>query len=254
MYLCTVNQREDSFTIKIKQFEGPFDLLLFFIERDEIDILDIPISKITNDFLEYIRALEELNIDIASEFILVAATLMRIKAKMLLPRPELDEDGQEIDPRHELAQKLLEYKRFKDIIGDMESMADDREKIAPRGNSTKELKSIAQNALVDVELESLSIYKLFKTFESVMYKLEVRKHKPKHLVYRYNYTIQEQKVYLIDKIKTFKKASFETLFEDLRDRLHAIITFLSLLEMINAQEVNITTGAEINSFWLELAE
>ena len=102
-----MNQQEEGYTIKIKQFEGPFDLLLFFIERDEIDILDIPISKITADFLAYIRQLEELNIDVASEFILVAATLMRIKARMLLPRPELDEDGQEIDPREEIARKLL---------------------------------------------------------------------------------------------------------------------------------------------------
>ena len=89
---------EEVYTIKIKQFEGPFDLLLFFIERDEIDIMNIPISTITSDFLDYIRQLENLNIDVASEFILVAATLMRIKAKMLLPRPELDELGQEIDP------------------------------------------------------------------------------------------------------------------------------------------------------------
>lgn len=102
----------DSYTIKIQQFEGPFDLLLFFIERDELDINDIPIAKITNDFLDYIRHLEALDIDIASEFILVAATLMRIKAKMLIPRKELDEEGNEIDPREELTQKLIEYKNI----------------------------------------------------------------------------------------------------------------------------------------------
>ena len=89
----------ESYTIKIQQFEGPFDLLLFFIERDELDINDIPIAKITKDFLDYIKHLESLDIDIASEFILVAATLMRIKAKMLIPRKEIDEDGNEIDPR-----------------------------------------------------------------------------------------------------------------------------------------------------------
>ena len=82
-----------TYTIKIQQFEGPFDLLLFFIERDELDIYDIPISKITDDFLSYVREMESMNIDLASEFILVAATLMRIKAKMLLPRKELDEQG-----------------------------------------------------------------------------------------------------------------------------------------------------------------
>jgi segregation and condensation protein A len=90
------------FEIHLPLFEGPFDLLLFFIERDELEINDIPISKITNDFLEYLRQLETMNIEVASEFILVAATLMRIKSKMLLPRPQLDEQGNEIDPREEL--------------------------------------------------------------------------------------------------------------------------------------------------------
>jgi len=132
-----MNEQEEGYTIKIKQFEGPFDLLLFFIERDEIDILDIPISKITADFLAYIRQLEELNIDVASEFILVAATLMRIKARMLLPRPELDEDGQEIDPREEIARKLLEYKRFKDIIGDLSSLEVERMQLEPCLSSSR---------------------------------------------------------------------------------------------------------------------
>ena len=90
---------ELSYEIKLPFFEGPFDLLLFFIERDELDIHDIPIHQITSEFLEYIRQMEDMNIEIASEFILVAATLMRIKSRMLLPRPELDEEGNEIDPR-----------------------------------------------------------------------------------------------------------------------------------------------------------
>ena len=88
--------QNDTFTIRLPQFEGPFDLLLFFIERDELDINNIPIAKITDDFLDYIHQMERLNIDLASEFILVAATLCRIKAKMLLPRRELDEQGEEI--------------------------------------------------------------------------------------------------------------------------------------------------------------
>ena len=106
----------DVYNIKLPQFEGPFDLLLFFIERDELDIYDIPIAKITDEFLRYTHQLDDLNIEVASEFILVAATLMRIKAKTLLPRKELDADGNEIDPREELVQRLIEYKQFKDPI------------------------------------------------------------------------------------------------------------------------------------------
>ena len=97
----------ETFEIKLPLFEGPFDLLLFFIERDELDIHDIPISKITEDFLNYLHHLEQMNVEVASEFILVAATLMRIKAKMLLPRPTLDDEGNEIDPREELIKHFV---------------------------------------------------------------------------------------------------------------------------------------------------
>jgi segregation and condensation protein A len=102
----------EAYFIRLPQFEGPFDLLLFFIERDELDIYNIPINKITQEFLDYIHKLESLNIEMASEFILFVSTLMRIKAKMLLPRRELDASGNEIDPRQELVDKLLEYKKL----------------------------------------------------------------------------------------------------------------------------------------------
>src|SRR5579864_4288542 len=111
-----------SYQIKLPQFEGPFDLLLFFIERDELDIYNIPIHKIIQDFLEFIHGPEALNIELSSEFILFVSTLMRIKAKMLLPRKELDAQGNEIDPRQELIDKLLEYKRYKEAAAAMAEM------------------------------------------------------------------------------------------------------------------------------------
>src|ERR671913_1890850 len=104
----------DIYKIKLPQFEGPFDLLLFFIERDELDIYNIPITGIINDFLGFIHSEDNLNIELSSEFILFVSTLMRIKAKMLLPRKEVDEKGNEIDPRQELVDKILEYRRFKE--------------------------------------------------------------------------------------------------------------------------------------------
>ncbi|MFN0200887.1 MAG: segregation and condensation protein A, partial [Bacteroidia bacterium] len=110
---------QTSYRIQLPQFEGPFDLLLFFIERDELDIQDIPISQLTNDFLAYLHQLESMNMEVASEFILVAGTLMRIKAKMLLPRPEINEKGEEVDPRDELVRRLLEYRKYKSVIDDL---------------------------------------------------------------------------------------------------------------------------------------
>ena len=144
----------NTYTIKLQQFEGPFDLLLFFIERDELDIYDIPIAKITEDFLEYVRHIESLNLDLASEFILVAATLIRIKAKMLLPRKELDENNQEIDPRKELVQRLLEYKSVREVIDEMSKMEDDRYFRVPRGNMKKEFLFCVQQ-IIQIKLMQL---------------------------------------------------------------------------------------------------
>src|SRR5580698_10598473 len=124
---------DTTYQIKLPQFEGPFDLLLFFIERDELDIYDIPISKITDEFLNYIQQMEILNIDMASEFIVVAASLMRVKAKMLLPRKEVDETGKEIDPRQELVNRLLEYKRFKEVSADLLKLEEERTMRHQRG-------------------------------------------------------------------------------------------------------------------------
>src|SRR5271170_7240553 len=110
---------EESFEIKLAQFEGPFDLLLFFIERDELEIHDIPIARITDDFLSYIHQMTSLNMELASEFIFVAATLMRIKAKMLLPRYEVDDEQNEADTKEELIRKLIEYKKFKELCEEL---------------------------------------------------------------------------------------------------------------------------------------
>src|SRR6478672_10467441 len=128
------------FLIHLPQFEGPFDLLLFFIERDELDIHDIPIFKITNDFMEYLKQLENLNMEVASDFILTAATVMRIKAKMLIPRTEKDEEGNEIDPRKELVQHLLEYKKYKSVLAELSEMEENRMKQEKRGNLVDEMK------------------------------------------------------------------------------------------------------------------
>src|SRR5688572_4711767 len=135
-----------SYQIKLPQFEGPFDLLLFFIERDELDIYNIPINGLTKDFLAYIHELEAINIELASEFILFISTLMRIKAKMLLPRRELDAQGNEIDPRQELVDKILEYKRFKEASAQMAEMEALRMLMVKRGNIQRELAQIGEDA------------------------------------------------------------------------------------------------------------
>lgn len=243
-----------TYTIKTDRFEGPFDLLLFFIERDELDINDIPIAKITDDFLHYIKDLERLNIDVASEFMLVAATLMRIKAKMLIPRKEVDEQGNEIDPREELAQKLMEYKRFKEVVEQFESLEDLRHSRHHRGDAASELKLIANKALVDLELESLSLYKLLLTFQKIMERFDQQKNKPVHKIVQYAYTIENQQAYINTKIASKDKVDFAELFEHTENRIHALVTFLALLEMLNLQMVSIIQGEGINNFWISAVD
>lgn len=242
-----------TYNIKLPQFEGPFDLLLFFIERDELDIYNIPIAKITDDFLAYIRQMEALNIDLASEFILVAATLMRIKAKILIPRKPIDDDGNEIDPREELVQRLLEYKRYKSVLEEMRVYEEKRSKQEGRGNISKELKVLANKALVDVELESLTLFKILKTFEKVMERYEDATIKKKiHTVVDYSYTIQGQQIFILSRLKKGVKTAFEGIFGVCENRVHAIVTFLGLLELLNLDKLKIIQGEGINNFWLTL--
>ncbi len=246
-----MKETQDNYTIKIKQFEGPFDLLLFFIERDEIDIMDIPISKITDDFLTYIRELERLNLDVASEFILVAATLMRIKTKMLIPRPSINEDGEEVDPRQELAQKLLEYKQFKELLPELERLETERLLITNRGNTNYELKQIANKALIDIELESLTLFKLMRAFENVVKSMETRNKRPRQVIYRYNYTVAQQKVFVFTQVKKLGNCDFSAIFNEIKDRIHAIVTFLSILELVNEELITLESGAGTNDFFLK---
>ncbi len=239
-----------TYNIVLPQFEGPFDLLLFFIERDELDIYDIPISTITNDFLDYIHQMETLNIDMASEFIVVAATLCRIKAKMLLPRKELDEEGNEIDPREELVQQLLEYKRYKSILDEMRDLEEMRSKRKARGNASKELKQLAQKALVDAELESLNLFKLLQTFEKVIERYEDRQKIRVHKVIRYNYTLEDQKDFVRNLVFQEEKSDFVSIFGKCENRIHALFNFLAILELIQLEEVGIIVGEGMNNFWI----
>lgn len=237
-----------SFTIKLKQFEGPFDLLLFFIERDELDIYDIPISKITLDFLDYIHELEQLNIDLASEFILVAATLMRIKAKMLLPRKEVDEEGNEVDPRLELVQRLLEYKKYKAVLEEFEAMELKRMQQTGRGNVDQELKKFAEKAFIEAEWESVTLFKLMKAFERMLSQFDERRHV--HQVYNFVYTILDQQEYIQELLSEKEKVDFKDIFAKCENRIHAIITFLAMLELLNQQSVSILMGEGMNNFWI----
>ena len=161
--------------------------------------------EFTNDFLSYIRELEAMNIDLASEFIVVAATLMRIKAKLLLPRKPIDELGNEIDPREELVSRLLEYKRYKSVLEELRQLEENRASREGRGNALKELKDIAIKALVDNELEDLTLFRLLRVFERMMRQFDEEQKRPIHSIYTYNYTVDTQRDFILSKMEQGKK-------------------------------------------------
>ncbi len=243
-----------SYQIRLSQFEGPFDLLLFFIERDELDIYNIPIHKLIKDFLDFIHSEETLNIELSSEFILFVSTLMRIKAKMLLPRKELDESGNEIDPRQELVNKVLEYKRYKEASVRLAEMEEQRMKLIRRGNLHRELLQIGEESGEGTEIQSISLFKLMKTFEKVLLRLQARNNQPRHTVVQYNYTIESTRQQMIDLVSRERTVSFEKIIESCENRIHAIFLFLSILELIQLRYMNILIGEGRNNFILEYCE
>jgi segregation and condensation protein A len=243
-----------SYQIRLPQFEGPFDLLLFFIERDELDIYDIQITKIINDFVGYMHSMEDLSIELSSEFILFVSTLMRIKAKMLLPRKELDEQGNEIDPRQELVDKLLEYKRFKEASAKMAEMEAIRMLMVKRGNIQREMIQVGEEAGEGTEIQTITMFKLMKAFERVMQRLHDRNNKPQHVVYNYNYTMESSREYMLDMVQKEKTVTFEKVFAICENRIHAIFLFLSMLELIQQKYMNIITGEGRNNFIMEWNE
>jgi segregation and condensation protein A len=243
-----------SYQIKLAQFEGPFDLLLFFIERDELDIYNIPITKITNDFLDYIHQQQSVNIELSSEFILFISTLMRIKAKMLLPRKELDAQGNEIDPREELVNKILEYKKFKEASAQMAEMEAMRMLMVKRGNIQKELSQIGEDAGEGTEIQNITLFKLMKAFERAMQKYSDRVNRPVHTVVQYSYTMEASRQNMLSIAQQLKTISFEKIFENAENRVHAIFLFLSILELIQQKFLKIIVGEGMNNFIIEYNE
>ncbi len=245
---------QENFEVRLPLFEGPFDLLLFFIERDELDINDIPISQITREFLEYLHRLETLNIEVASEFILVAATLMRIKSKMLLPRPQLDEQGNEIDPREELVKHLMEYKKYKSVVDQFHKMEETELMKEKRGNLMKELRQLAEVSNVEAELQDVDLFKLLTVFEKVLKRQEEEKNRPVHQVIQYPYTIEGQKEFILNEITVKARVAFTELFEKAPTRIALIFNFLAILEMLANGLLSIQVGEGYNNFWVTRPE
>ena len=215
------------YKIQLNNFEGPIDLLLYFIRRDELDIYDIPIAKITKEFIDAVEEWERVQLHVAGDFIVMASTLMRIKAKLLLPRSELDNDGEIIDPRKELVQQLVEYKRFKDVAEMLKNLSDERDQKFCRQLEpiilTDELDS-EENIILDVTL-----YDLARFFKSVMDNMPVVSQFELH---REPVRLEKQKEFIFRYIDGDGRLKFSTILDKLKTRMEIVVTFLAVLDLV----------------------
>ncbi len=232
-----------NYKVNLPIFEGPMDLLLFLIKKEELNIYDIPIGTITQQYLEYLSIMEQLNLEIAGDFILMSATLMRIKAQMLLPA--VAEDGEEIeDPRKELVQNLIEYQKFKDVAYDLSVKEEYQSNLFKR----EYFKFVPEEDVqLELEMDDVTLFKLTQAFHTVLH----RKDKIDfHRIELLQYSVDEQILYLEEKINKQNKISFFSLFENFSNKLILVMTFLALLELIRRQVVKVRQSRHFNDIWV----
>ncbi|MDP1677872.1 MAG: segregation/condensation protein A [Bacteroidota bacterium] len=218
---------EKTYRVKLSDFEGPLDLLLFFIKRDELDIYDIPIAMITKEFLEYLQYLKELNLDIAGEFIVTAAELMQIKVQMLLPRPE-GEGEEEFDPRAELVRRLLEYKRWKEMAELLERKQLHQRKLAYRGNFENDPKIMESETDEDL-LRDVTLFDLIASFQHAVNKMP-RKHV--HEINKLNVSLDDQMAFIVNLFKDKAEVSFYEIALLMTEKIRIVVTFIAILELM----------------------
>ncbi|MEI8033536.1 MAG: segregation/condensation protein A [Chlorobiaceae bacterium] len=234
------------FRISLEEFEGPLDLLLFFIRRDELDIYNIPISKITADFISYIHDVRNLNLEIAAEFIYMASMLMSIKAKMLLPRPA-EEGGaaDEFDPRTELVQRLLEYKRIKEASTALSLLGEARESMFARG-LFEDLEAEIIDEL-DEPVNRPTLYHLMLAYKAVLDNM------PRTMtrnVMDAPVTVEEQSALILSRLKERVQVSFRAVLEGVTERIILVVTFLAVLEMCKNRRIIVLVKDGYDDFWI----
>ena len=225
---------QEEYKVKLEVFEGPLDLLLYLIKKDEVDIYNIPIEKITTQYMEYLNLMRMLDLNIAGEFIVMAATLMMIKSRMLLPvdeRPELEEE--EDDPRWDLVRQLVEYKKFKDAALRLQEKELLQENVFALGSEG----IIPEPEDPGVVLGDVSLFDLISAFNEVL-----KRAKPEELgeIYADKWTVADKIDVILGVVSANRQVSFSSLFGDAAGRHEIICTFLAVLELIRLRQINIT--------------
>lgn len=238
------------YKVQLKNFEGPLDLLLFFIKRDELDIYDIPISHITKEFLEYIHLMEELDLDVASEFIYMASLLMSIKARMMLPTDGDDEEElDENDPRYELVQKLLEYKRYKEMSEKLAVIDEETRQKYFRGYTDSDL---VEKQASGEALKEVTLFDLMSAFQKVL--ADIKRQHSYHRVEKVETTIEDQTEYVLQTLQKRGRSSFLEICTQLKSKIIVVVTFLAVLEMLKEQQINLFLEDDPTDFYIDLKQ
>ncbi len=225
-----------TYRVKLTEFEGPLDLLLFFIKRDELDIYNIPIARITKEFVEYLHLMATLDLEVAGEFIVMAATLMQIKVKMLLPRAEGEEE--EEDPRAELVRRLIEYKRYKEMALEISGMEDEQRRVYYR----KFFQADPKVHLVDEEDDILKDVTLFNLITAFKRALDAIPKKVVHEVNLLNVSIDEQMSFTLDFLRVHKQTTLLRLVSHMTEKMRIIVTVIALLEMTKNKVISLASA------------
>jgi segregation and condensation protein A len=222
---------EANYKVKLEVFEGPLDLLLYLIKQDEIDIYDISIERITSQYLEYLQAFKELNIELAGEFIVMAANLIYLKSRSLLPIDQQppEEDAEEDDPRWDLIRQLIEYKKFKEAAAALHLRELEQERIFPREGDTS---SILQGPL---RLEEVGIFQLINAFQTLIKRIEARQDVQE--IFAERFSVSDKIDTILQRVANGVRLRFSDLFGDVASRVEVVVTFLALLELIRLKQV-----------------
>lgn len=221
------------YQVHLDNFNGPLDLLLYFIRRDEVDIYDIPISKITKEYIETIDEMQQLSIPVAGEFIDMAATLMRIKSKMMLPMQGDEDDSTLDDPRTRLAQQLIEYQRYKELAEKLDDLANQRNQYIPR-NQVMAVPDNPEDA--GVYLQNISLYDLAVYFKRAM---ESKPVIHSYELHREPISLDHQKAIILANFEKDGKLYFSRLMKKIETKLEVIVTFLAILELMRLSQIEI---------------
>jgi segregation and condensation protein A len=239
---------EVDYKVKLEVFEGPLDLLLFLIKRDEIDIYDISIERITRQYLEYLQAFKELNIELAGEFLVMAANLIYMKSRSLLPadqRPP-DEEAEEDDPRWELIRQLIEYKKFKEVAVDLHVRELEQQQRFARVGQSSEL------ALAPIRLGDVGIFQLINAFQTVIKRVEARQDLRE--IFDDQFTVSDKIDVILGRVADGARLRFSELFEAMVSRVEIVVTFLALLELIRLKQIRAIQADPLGEIEIASAE